>query len=214
MQRQDDGCLEPFPIWDDVRSFDGRAFRGRIHIVTGGFPCQPFSQAGSKAGEKDSRNMWPDTIRIIQDVQPPYLLLENVSELLINPYFGTILSDLAQSGYHVRYAIISASAIGANHLRKRLWIAGIASYALKRKLEEQLSTNPNTKGLEGWLSIRQTRRQRTKGYLAQGNWWSCEPRIQRVDDGLPDRVDRIKAIGDAQVPGVVRAAWQLLGCPE
>lgn len=122
MRRQRDGLLPVFPIWDDVRTFDGEPWRGKVDLITAGFPCQPFSVAGRGKGEEDDRNMWPETIRIIRQVEPRFALLENVPGLLAHPYFGTILGELAESGYHARWTCLGADDIGANHRRKRLWI--------------------------------------------------------------------------------------------
>ena len=82
VRRQNDGDLPPFPIWDDVRTFDGRRWRGVVDVVSGGFPCQPFSSAGKQLGADDERNMFGETIRIIQEVQPKFVFLENVPQLL------------------------------------------------------------------------------------------------------------------------------------
>src|SRR3990167_9439770 len=80
-QRQKDGALPWFPIWDNIRDFDGTPWRGLVDVVTGGFPCQPYSCAGKRKGEMDERNLWPDTIRVIREVRPRYCLLENVPGL-------------------------------------------------------------------------------------------------------------------------------------
>jgi len=82
LKRQKDGLLPKFPIWDNAKTFNGEEWRGRVDVVTAGFPCQPFSVAGKRKGELDERNMWPDTYRIIREVQPKFLLLENVPGLL------------------------------------------------------------------------------------------------------------------------------------
>ena len=124
MRRQEEGHLEAFPIWDDVRTFDGGPWRGAVDVVTGGFPCQPFSAAGKGLGIDDPRNMWPDTIRIIREVRPRYCLLENVPALLAHEYFGTIIGELQESGYCVRWKVISAAEMGAPHKRDRVWIVG------------------------------------------------------------------------------------------
>lgn len=124
LRRQRDGVWPMFPIWDDVRTLDGRTLRGLVDVVSGGFPCQPFSASGKRAGENDPRNMWPDTIRIIREVGPGVVFLENVPALLGYRYFGRILGDLAESGYDVVWDCISASYFGAPHQRDRLWIYG------------------------------------------------------------------------------------------
>src|SRR3989304_2671565 len=95
--RQNDSILPPFPIWDDVRTFDGQPWRGIVDVVSGGFPCQPFSAAGKQNADADERNLWPETIRIISEVRPHFAFLENVSALLSvdgadgRKYFGRIL---------------------------------------------------------------------------------------------------------------------------
>lgn len=122
LRRQRDGVLPLFPIWDDVRTFDGRPWRGLVDVVTGGFPCQPFSVAGKGLGIDDPRNMWPETIRVIREVGPRFCLLENVPGLLAHEYFGTILGDLVASGFRVRWDCFSAASVGAPHRRDRLWI--------------------------------------------------------------------------------------------
>jgi DNA (cytosine-5)-methyltransferase 1 len=128
--RQADGSLSPFPVWHgDIREFNKRiapAYAGRVDIVAGGFPCQPFSVAGKRAGDDDERNMWPATAECLRIVKPRWFLGENVSGLLsvdAGRYFGTILRDLASLGYgHIRYGVLSAADVGAPHKRDRLWI--------------------------------------------------------------------------------------------
>ena len=126
LRRQAEGFLEAFPIWDDVRTFDGKPWRGVVDVITAGFPCQPFSVAGKRAGEMDERNMWPDTMRIIREVRPRFCLLENVPGLINSGYFDTILKDIHESGYDCRWKVISAAEVGAPHKRDRLWIVANA----------------------------------------------------------------------------------------
>jgi len=125
--RISEGYLCDAPIWDDIKTFDGRPWAGYVDVVTAGFPCQPFSVAGKQKGKADDRNLWPDTIRVIREVRPRYALLENVPNLLSNEYMGTIFGDLAESGYDCRWRIVSAADVGAPHLRKRLWILGYST---------------------------------------------------------------------------------------
>ena len=122
-----DGFLDDAPIWDDVRTFDGRPWAGIVDVVSAGFPCQPFSGAGKQLGESDERNLWPDTLRIIREARPEWVFLENVTRLLSFDYFGQILGDLAESGYDARWDCIPASAIGAPHQRDRIWIVAHAN---------------------------------------------------------------------------------------
>jgi len=125
-QRIADGLLPEAPIFSDIRAFisEGYAasYTGMVDVITGGFPCQPFSVAGKQAGENDPRNMWPQTIEAIRIVRPRYAFLENVPGLLTTRYFGRILGDLAESGFDARWKVISAAEVGAPHKRDRLWI--------------------------------------------------------------------------------------------
>ena len=134
--RIDDGYLPDAPIFGDIRAFisDGYAasYTGMVDVITAGFPCQPFSTAGKRAGADDPRNMWPATIDVIRVVRPRYCLLENVPGLLSSGYFGTILGDLVESGYDARWRVLSAAEVGAPHKRDRLWIVADAEGYLWR----------------------------------------------------------------------------------
>ena len=125
-QRIADGLLDAAPIFGDIRAFvsEGYAesYQGMADVVTGGFPCQPFSVAGKQLGADDPRNMWPATIEAIRIVRPRYAFLENVPGLLTTRYFGRILGDLAESGFDARWKVVSAAEVGAPHKRDRLWI--------------------------------------------------------------------------------------------
>jgi len=125
-QRIQEGNLDDAPIWGDLREFDGKPWRGVVDIITAGFPCQPFSVAGKQAGADDPRNLWPDVGRVIHEVRPRHVFLENVPALLSNGYFGTVLGDLAACGYNIRWDCIPASSVGANHQRNRLWVVANA----------------------------------------------------------------------------------------
>lgn len=142
LQRQKDGLLPLFPIWDDVRTFDGGNWRGSVDVISAGFPCQPFSVAGKKLGDKDERNLWPDTIRIIREVGPRFCILENVPGLLAHGYVGRVFGDLAESGYDCRWDCIPASSIGANHQRDRLWIV---AYTTERTDQQSIAQSGERK---------------------------------------------------------------------
>ena len=102
-QRQNDGILPPFPIWDDVRTFDGRPWRGIIDVVSGGFPCQDISAAGGGEGLDGERSgLWREMARIIGEVRPIIAWVEN-SPMLTSRGLGTVLGDLAEMGYDARW---------------------------------------------------------------------------------------------------------------
>lgn len=113
-------------IHDDITTFDGHLFRGSVDIISGGFPCQPFSLAGKRKGTEDDRFLWKEMFRVIKEVQPSYVLGENVIGLLSierGMVFKGIISDLASEGYKVWTTVLPAASVGAPHQRYRVWIA-------------------------------------------------------------------------------------------
>ena len=120
--RQKDESLPWFPIFKDVKKFNGREWQGAVDIVCGGFPCPGYSTAGKRRGKEDERNLWPDTIRIIREVGSPLAFLENVSGLFAFDYYGEMLGELADAGFDAEWGVVSAASQGAPHLRNRLWI--------------------------------------------------------------------------------------------
>ena len=192
--RQDDGCLEPFPIWDDVQTFDGKPWAGLVDVVSGGFPCQDISSAGSGAGIEGERSgMWSHMARIVGEVLPRYVLVEN-SPLLVGRGLVRVLGDLAAMGYDARWGVVGACHAGAPHQRERIWI--VADNPMLRPARAGEEPDERTSGSA-----------RTK----RGHWWDTEPDVGRVVDGLADGVDeRIHCIGNGQVPGVAAMAWRIL----
>ncbi len=133
-QRIAEGHLDDAPLWDDITTFDGRPWRGHVDIVTGGFPCQPHSTAGKRLGASDERNLWPDTLRVISEVGPGFVLLENVPGILANGYGGTVVGELAGIGYDCVWHLVPAAAVGAPHLRWRWWCLAYSSDGGQREL--------------------------------------------------------------------------------
>lgn len=120
--RQEDGCFPWFPIFEDVQAFDGKPWRGIVDIVAGGFPCQDISVAGKGAGLDGERSgMWHHMARIIGEVRPRYVLVEN-SPALASRGLGRVLADLAALGFDACWGVLGASDVGAPHKRERIWI--------------------------------------------------------------------------------------------
>jgi len=242
------------PKHGDVRTFQGTEFGG-YDLLVGGYPCQPFSNAGKRAGKDDERHLWPEVRRLIQATQPRFVLLENVSGHL-SLGFGEVLEDLAESGYDAEWDCLPASSVGAPHQRDRLFIVaypdGIsraerqprranqllprAGQGLRgREGEGQARHEPRGSGEDvaypndqrpqgsengsvvkelgdarheptgsGATSSRQQPPMAAKG-ARLGGAWSPEPDVGRVADGIPSRVDRLRALGNAVVPQV--AEW-------
>ncbi|MRH22247.1 DNA cytosine methyltransferase [Rhodovulum strictum] len=122
--RMEDASLDRAVVWDDVGTFDGRPWRGAVDIVTAGYPCQPFSVAGKRRGADDPRHLWPHVARIIGEVEPPFVFLENVAHHL-RLGFPEVASGLVGMGYRLAAGLFTAAEIGAPHKRERLFILAI-----------------------------------------------------------------------------------------
>lgn len=122
LQRQADGLLPRFPIWDDICTFDGKPWRGKVDIVTGGFPCQDISAAGKGEGIEGARSgLWQEMARVVDEVRPRYVYIEN-SPLLVRRGLTTVLRDLAKLGFDARWGVVGADDVAAPHKRKRAWV--------------------------------------------------------------------------------------------
>ncbi|UPH70200.1 DNA cytosine methyltransferase [Abyssibius alkaniclasticus] len=122
--RMEDATLDCTPVWDDVASFDGRPWRDAVDIVTAGYPCQPFSVAGKRRGTEDPRHLWPHVARIIGEVEPPFIFLENVAHHL-RLGFPEVARGLVGMGYKLAAGLFTAAEVGAPHKRERLFILAI-----------------------------------------------------------------------------------------
>ena len=200
--RQADGWLPQFPIYEDVRKFDGTAWRGRVDVVAGGFPCQPWSQAGKQKAA----------------LEEPW-------------------RDLRGLGYRVPPALcVAASDVGAPHIRKRWWLLADSEEQLqptrlqsgqppsvrgRRPSHGSGASRANTDADSGGRqkreerdlepSSRQSAPQRHDTVRPSAcNWWKTEPAVGRVVNGLAHRVDRLRALGNGQVPMAAATAWHYL----
>jgi DNA (cytosine-5)-methyltransferase 1 len=285
LQRQREGIFEkPFPIWDDITTFDGRPWKGCVDIISGGFPCQDISAAGKGAGIDGGRSgLWGEMARVINEVRPHFAFVENSPMLTIRG-LGRVLGDLSEIGYNARWCVLGADDAGAPHRRKRIWIlaysesvgSGRITGEFQKKDEQQASERQDKRirksidASERSTELADTdkeRRTRNRNTRAGGNgfknnskitWWDSDPadlpdtnsircnvrkpereRIQRgkstryeanprsnddrageerttkpvmgrVAHGVARRVDRLKAIGNGQVPGVAAIAFTIL----
>jgi len=119
--RMEDASLDRAPVWDDVATFDGRPWRGAVDVVTAGYPCQPFSVAGKRRGADDPRHLWPHVARIIGEIEPPFVFLENVAHHL-RLGFPEVAAGLVGMGYRLAAGLFTAAEVGAPHRRERLFI--------------------------------------------------------------------------------------------
>ena len=210
------------PVHNDIRELSGDEF-GAIDIITGGYPCQPFSTAGKRKGDKDDRHLWPEMLRVITQARPTWIIAENVVGH-ITMGLDRVLSDLESEGYAARPVIIPACGVGAKHKRDRVWILANSSCGRlgkqnKREIQQQgrakairsSETIPGTKSLgrnEKQAPDSSAGGSRLQGALrgcdsgARNDTWLPEPSVARVVDGIPRRVDRVKSLGNAIVPEV------------
>jgi DNA (cytosine-5)-methyltransferase 1 len=205
--RQNDGLLPPFPIWDDVQTFDGKPWRGIVDVISGGFPCQDISAAGKGEGIDGERSgMWKEMARIVSEVRPEYVYVEN-SPMLTSRGLGTVLGDLSTLGYDAEWGVVSAADIGANHLRERIWILSkISNPKCQRWTEGDNAKLEANKTIGPFSTI--PFKPSAEGF----NWdcWKAEPDVCRVVNGMAAGVDRLKAIGNGQVPQVAGVAFEIL----
>lgn len=227
-----DGSLDDAPIWDDLRSFQGRSWRGIVDLVTSGFPCQGWSYAGKRRGADDARNLWPDVARVVGEVQPAICFFENVPGIL--PYhFAEIKPRLSSMDFRVVEGIYAAAEVGAPHLRPRLFILAHAIGSSRPSVEQEreavasrVAPQDGTQGAvahaNGWrFQKRKELDGKSAAHSSNGNpprqhtyrcrrpagQWSVEPGVGRVADGVAARVDRLRACGNGVVPAVAALAW-------
>jgi len=201
VSKMETGQLPPAPIYTDIKTFPSEVFRDRVDIITGGYPCQPFSAAGKRKGGDDPRHLWPYIRKHVETIRPVQCFFENV-EGHISLGLNSVISDLEEDGYSTTWGIFSAREVGAPHQRKRVYIMA----------------NPCGKGLQGSSSSRNTggKEQEPNDKLAtrrsstQVGAWPTEPRVGRVVDGCTNRVDRIRLLGNAVVPQTAAKAYSVL----
>jgi len=192
LQRQADGFLPRFPIWDDICTFDGKPWRGKINVISGGFPCQDISSAGKGIGIEGERSgLWKEMFRIICEVGPNFVFVEN-SPNLTSRGLGTVLGDLASMGFNARWGVLGAGDVGAKHQRDRIWIVAYTNDSDRRGECRRLRSIPKC-NIEG----------DTHSPFNQ-------PEPLRMVDGVASRVDRLRAVGNGQVPICAATAWRIL----
>jgi DNA (cytosine-5)-methyltransferase 1 len=201
--RQKDGMLPRFPIWDDARTFDGKPWRGKIDVITGGFPCQDISSAGKGAGITGERSgLVFEMLRIVAEVRPRFVFAENSPNLRTRGLV-VILKKLAILGYDARWGVLGAWHVGAPHRRNRMWILAHPGGA---RLERRVPVRHEIETQE--MRFLPTRPSESSREIVAR--WPVEPDVGRVAHGVADRVDRIKSLGNGQVPRVAQVAWEVL----
>lgn len=261
VRRQNEGHIPPFPIWDNVQTFTRRNREVRPYIrelcrhrrslvISGGFPCQDISTAGTGDGLDGERSrLWFEFARIAGEIRPAYILVEN-SPVLTKRGIHRVLGSLAAIGYDAAWGVLGAVSVGGNHLRYRIWIVAhtggqhrqtktqtrmdlereildrcqraensIRPAALCGNVPHAIGAGTQTNGIsvqfaEGRAQTEDVYPDRQGETPGIGNrkttWWETEPGLDRMVDGVANWMERIKATGNGQVPGVAAEAWRQL----
>jgi len=256
--------LAPAPIWTDLKTFPAQIFRDRIDILTGGYPCPPFSYSGLRKGADDPRHLWPHIRRHIESIRPVRCFFENVDGH-ISLGLREVIEDLESLGYSTTWGVFSAVEAGASHQRKRVYVLGDANHSGQQSDQGQRQERHNPgRGGEAMANAdseqprrdseldEDTQRQTSGG--TKPSWrgadvansdsaglqrcgnagntgskkqkpdeqqlagcsavsvgsWPPEPGLGRVVDGCPDRVDRLRLLGNGVVPQTAAKAWVVL----
>jgi len=207
--RQNDGHLAPFPLWNDVTTFDGKPWRGIVDVVSGGFPCQDISCAGRGAGITGKKSgLWSEYARVIREVEPPFVFVENSPMLASGRApshrgLDRLLSDLAALGFDAEWCVLGADAVGAPHLRKRMWILG--AHPARARGHPATNETRDLHGFQLW-----SREEWFDALDVCPPWPRGDAALYGVDDGVAAWLNRFRALGHGQVPAVAALAWRTL----
>ena len=206
-------------------------------IITGGFPCQPFSIAGKQKGTNDDRHLWPEMFRIIKELKPRWVIGENVRGIVNiqdGVVFETVCTDLESEGYEVQAFNIPAAGVGAPHRRERIWIVANSRRTLRQgssireKNEDETrkedadqyqrsssSPEPNVANASAGRRASQKTEISTRGNgIEHQSWWQSEPDVGRVAHGVPGRVHRLRALGNSIVPKIAEEIGRAIMAAE
>lgn len=217
------------PQYDDIRTLTAERLAAdgiAVDAICGGFPCQDLSYAGKGAGLAGERSgLWREYARLIGEIRPRYVIVENVSALLSRG-LGDVLADLAALGFDAEWHCIPASAVGAPHRRDRVWIVAFDTYCRNVDQVGAVCTKQraDASGVRSHVADAYGA-QREGGRISSGihaqytdisrpGWWSVEPNVGRVAHGVPARVDRLRGLGNAVVPQVVETIGRAIAQAE
>lgn len=236
LSRQHEFAIGKAPIWDNIETLESKFFKGcEIDIIYGGFPCQDISTAGNGVGLGGKRSgLYWELFRLVEEISPTWVFLENVPAIRTKGLL-TVVRSLTDIGYDCRWTCISAAEVGAPHLRKRWFLLANSNRERLEIGEEQSSRKKqptikrscfsdseilaNSKELgrndrkaqESELKTSNAMQARVfSGGQTEKEWWISEPAVDRVVNGLPNRVDRIKGLGNAVVPLQAKTAFERL----
>jgi DNA (cytosine-5)-methyltransferase 1 len=231
LSRMADGSLRDRPIWDDIRTLQGKPFERHVDIIYGGFPCQDISVAGDGQGlEGDRSGLFFEILRLAKEIKPRIIFLENVPAISSRGGLQ-VVREIAEMGYDCRWCVISAASVGAIHRRERWFLLAKAKSCDGRRYKatkipgqkEQSRSGSFSKSISNSQSVRLEKKRlpvreekgqpRYRGDIEHGIWNKGEkspPPFLRVDDDVPCRVDRVRALGNAVVPRQAKEAFEIL----
>lgn len=222
------------PIFDDIHTLSAAALaeRGinRIDIISGGFPCQPYSVAGNRRGDEDDRALWPQMHRVIAECRPRWVVGENVTGI-INMALDGVLASLEAEGYESWPIVFPACSVGALHIRQRVFIVAHADNAGHDGAGELMANANGSReqqpqgheceqrrrvgnGGQDVAHANQSQSNRPAGWVSGSGWWAVEPAVGRVAHGIPRRMDRLRALGNAVVPQQAAPVFQVIATYE
>lgn len=222
-----DKVLSKAPVLEDLKNIDISDFRGKVDITYAGFPCQDISVAGKGAGlEGKQSSLFFEIVSLAKKIQSPFVFLENVPAIRTRG-LEKVVRTITEAGYDSRWFVLSAACLGAPHLRER-WFLLAYSDSFKRKRIQVARRNLETvsslyglkKPVADSFKVRckknvSLRPKKKKPWFKGKSWWAAEPSVCRVADGVPARMDRLKALGNAVVPLQVKVAFeQLMGIKD
>ena len=208
-ERATEGWFPGLHVFEgNVRVFNASDWKGKVDCIHAGFPCQPHSVAGKRKGHADDRNLWPEVVRVVGEIHPRWVFLENVPGIISNGFIRIVLRDLARLGYDARWTLLGANQVGAPHRRER-WFA-LANINGVAAGSDNSGTERKTigRGIAGIGTCEMGEPNKQEG-RARGSWWT-ESKFPRMVYGISHRMDRKKALGNAQVPLQSALAFKIL----
>lgn len=204
LSRMGDGSIPVAPIWDDITTLGKVSIDLPIDIIVGGFPCQDISQAGHGKGLEGERSgLFYEIVRLAKEFNPTFLFLENVANIRTKG-MDTVLQELTEAGYDCRWTMLSARDVGAPQIRER-WF--LLAYSKGISSGGEVRDVPGTNAA---IERPQSEHQEKLRKPFAADRWSSESNLVRVANGVPNRVDRLKRLGNAVVPEQAKQAFEIL----